>query len=229
MVTKFDKLSIQRETYVDRIVDILQDQILSGRLVPGSKLSEVRLAKEFDVSRLPAREALHRLEDLGLVEKDLQGRRVKAFNVKEYRENYELRIIVEAYCAMQAAAIASEQDHNRLRLIIDEMKKCLSPKNQARLRKLNLKFHDTIVACSQNETLIAIYQLAVKKVRWANNFIFKLPDHTHYDYKEHRDIFNAFVSRDGEKVRMLMEKHSRGVLEMVLNRFEGRIEDNQAK
>jgi len=223
----FDKLSIQRETYVDKMVEILEDQILSGQLAPRTKLSEVQLAKQFEVSRGPAREALHRLEDMGLVERDLQGRHVKAFNVKEYRENYELRIIIEAYCAMQASAVASEHDHDRLRLIVDEMKKSLSPKNQAKLRKLNLQFHDAIVACSQNETLIAIYQLAVKKVRWANNFVFNLPDHSQYDYKEHREIFTAFVSRDGEKVRMLMEKHSKGILEMVLKRFEGKMKDGR--
>lgn len=226
MVKRFDKLGIHRETYVDKIVDIIEDQILSGKLAPNTRLSEVQLAKEFDVSRGPAREALNRLEDMGLIEKGHQGRRVKAFNLTEYRENYELRIIVEAYCAMQASFRASKQDHKKLKSIIDEMKKSLSlekqtkPRSKAKLRKLNLQFHDFLVACSQNETLIEIYQLAVKKVRWANNFILNMPEHSQYDYKEHSDIFDAFVKREGETVRMLMEKHAKGVLEMVLQRFE---------
>ena len=220
MVKKFDKLSIQRETYVDKIVDILEDQILSGKLAPKTKLSEVKLAKDFDVSRGPIRESLQRLEDMGLVIKNYQGRIVKAFNLKEYRENYELRIIIEAYCAMQGSLNASEQDHKRLQSIVEQMERNLSPKNQERLRALNIQFHDYVVKCSDNEKLIETYQLAVKKVRWANNFLIKLHDFFMYDYKEHRAIYDAFVKRDGTRVRMLMEKHSEGVLKMVLRWIE---------
>lgn len=54
---KKPRLTVHRETLVDRLVYLLQESILSGRLKPKTKLSEARVAKEFGVSRVPAWEA----------------------------------------------------------------------------------------------------------------------------------------------------------------------------
>jgi DNA-binding GntR family transcriptional regulator len=68
------KLNLNQETLVDRIVDILEDRILTGKLEPGTKLSEVGVANEFGVSRAPAREALQRLQEMNLLQKTYKGR-----------------------------------------------------------------------------------------------------------------------------------------------------------
>ena len=70
-------MNLQRETFVDKIVEIIENRILSGALQPKGRLSETMLAKEFRVSRGPAREALLRLEEMGLVQKSHAGREVK--------------------------------------------------------------------------------------------------------------------------------------------------------
>ena len=220
MRIKHEKFELKRETFVDKIVDILEGQILSGELPPHTKLSEIKLGKEFNVSRGPAREALNRLEEMGLVEKEYSGRKVKAFDLKEYRETYELRIIIEAYSAMQGSYKASKHDHEKLKSLIEKMEKNLSPENQNLLYQLGIQFHEYLVNCSGNEKLIEVYQSAAKKVRWANSFISKLPDRHRQDFKEHLEIFRTFIKGDGKKVRRLMEDHTTRVLEIVLKKFE---------
>jgi DNA-binding GntR family transcriptional regulator len=219
MATNSYKLSPQRETYVDKIVELVEEQILSGTIPPESKISEGQLAKEFGVSRGPAREALNRLEDKGLVEKKDFGRNIKAFDINEYRETYELRIIVEAYCTMQAAVRSTEKDHKIIRDLVDQMGKNLSPDKQGKLRELVLRFHDYIVECSKNETLIKVYQSAGKKIRWANTVVLKLRDQR-VDFREHRNISDMIINREPEKARTLMERHTTTNMELLLKEFE---------
>jgi len=218
MPTKSHKLSPQRETYVDKIVELVEEQILSGTMPPESKISEGQLAKEFGVSRGPAREALNRLEDKGLVEKKDFGRSIKTFDINEYRETYELRIVVEAYCTMQAAVRSTEQDHRTIRDLVDQMGKNLSPDNLATLRELVVRFHDYIVGCSRNETLIDVYQSAGKKIRWANTVVLKLRDQK-VDFREHCNISDMIINREPEKARTLMERHTTTNMELLLKEF----------
>lgn len=218
MLAKSNKLSPHRETYVDKIVELVEEQILSGTLPPESKISEGQLAKEFDVSRGPAREALNRLEDMGLVEKKGFNRTIKAFDINEYRETYELKIIVESYCTMQAAIKSTEQDHKIIRDLVDQMSKNLSPENQPELGKLVVKFHDYIVGCSRNKTLIDVYQSAQKKIRWTNNVVLKLRDHK-VDFKEHYNISKMVLDREPEKARTLMECHTTTNMKVLIKEF----------
>ena len=53
----------------DDIFTQLRNEILNGTLLPGTQLKEVQLANRFGVSRTPVRDALSRLEDLGLAER----------------------------------------------------------------------------------------------------------------------------------------------------------------
>lgn len=57
-----------KATRVDRVRESLADDILSGRLESGTRLDEVSLARRFEVSRTPVREALRELAAVGLVQ-----------------------------------------------------------------------------------------------------------------------------------------------------------------
>ncbi len=211
------QLSVHRETLVDKIVDILESQILTGKLEPGTKLSEARVAKEFNVSRAPAREALLRLEDVNLLRKNHMGRAVAEFSIEEFREIYEIKNIIEAYAAMQAAKNATERDHNKLKSILSEMENNLSPPNHKKLMKLNNAFHNHIVHCSNNRKLIELYDLRVKQVRWTSvNYKIR----PQLSVKEHQNIFDALVERDGNKVRYLMENHTMGSMERIISEMK---------
>lgn len=212
--------NLQRETLVDRIVDIIEERILSGEIPPRTKLSEPKVALEFDVSRIPAREALNRLEDMGLVQKNHLGRTVKVFELKEFGEIYELKNMLEAYCVMLAAFKATERDHKKLISLLGEMQRHLNSETQKERRRLNIQFHDHMVSCSQNRKFIEAYQLHAKKVRWASTYALQIPDRPKLAFEEHREILNAFIKRDGEKARTLMENHTNRVKEVVLEQLK---------
>ena len=221
MVTMKDVTSnLNRETLVDRIVDILEDRILTGELEPRTKLSEARVANEFGVSRVPAREALQRLQEMNLVRKTHLGREVAEFSLAEYRDIYELKNIVEAFGAMKGALKARNRDLKEIQSCINNMANCLNAGEFEKLKYLNYRFHDFMVKCSGNQKVIETYILLVKQVRWASSLSHDLPGRPQHSLKEHQAIFEAFRQRKAEKVRFLLETHSNNNMERILSQLK---------
>ncbi len=212
-------LTVHRETLVDKIIDIIENQILTGKLEPGTKLSEASVANEFNVSRAPAREALLRLEDVNLLRKNHLGREVAEFSLEEFREIYEIKNVIEAYAAKQAVDNATERDFKKLKSILNEMYNYLSPPNYKKLIKLNNEFHDHIVHCSPNRKLIGLYDIRVKQVRWTSVNYKTRPQ---LSVKEHKEIYEAFIKKDGNKVRTLVESHTMGSMERIITEMKSK-------
>ena len=215
------KLNLRRDTLVDRIVNILEDRILTGKLLPGTKLSEVGVANQFEVSRAPAREALNRLEEMNLVRKTHLSREVTEFGLEEFREIYELKNVVEAFGAMKGALNATDQDLNEIQSLVDKMKDCVNSKDFSDLRRFNVQFHDLLVYCSRNQKLIETYLSLAKQVRWAALSL-TLPHRPERSTEEHLAIFGAFTQRDAGKVRTLMESHTNASMERILSQLKSK-------
>src|SRR3954452_23509304 len=83
----------------------LRDSILSGDLVPGDRLSETDMVELLGVSRTPARMAMMRLHEEGLLEEIASsgGFRVRGFSADEVRAALEIRGILESLAARLAA------------------------------------------------------------------------------------------------------------------------------
>src|SRR5215475_2431203 len=87
---------LKRMVTRDYIRDTLVSRILDGTYPAGTQLKELHLAREFDVSQAPIREALRELEGSGLVTSQrFRGTRVKGADFAEMRESYELRMMLE--------------------------------------------------------------------------------------------------------------------------------------
>lgn len=228
MKTKNVKLNLNRETLVDRIVEILENRILTGELEPKTKLSETWVANEFEVSRSPAREALQRLEDMNLVRKTHMGREVANFTLDEFREVYELKNVVEAFGAMKGALKATNRDLKKTQSVMKAMSKCLNSMGFEKLKHLNYQFHDLLVKCSGNEKLIETYVSLVKQVRWATSFSLGLPGRPQQSFNEHQAIFEAFEQRRAQKLRDLLEIHSNNNMERVLSQLEDKEKHKKA-
>src|SRR6202045_5255261 len=95
-VTTKRRLGEEHSSLHDQVVTELRQAILSGRLKPGERLVEGRLADELGVSRNPVREAIRVLASEGLV--DVAARRgasVAVMSDQEARETIEVRALLE--------------------------------------------------------------------------------------------------------------------------------------
>ncbi|MBN2438150.1 MAG: GntR family transcriptional regulator [Deltaproteobacteria bacterium] len=209
-------LEIHRETLVGRLVQHLQESILSRKLKPGSRVSEVGVAKQFGVSRVPAREALQRLEDMNFIRRTHLGREIIQFSKKEFADIYELKNIVEAFGAMKGALRATSEDIDRLAALFVQMEEALGKNDIKRLQELNHSFHDGMVLCCNNAELIASFGSLAKRVRWAMPISMRVHERPALGYIEHKEIFTSFRNREAEKVRNLLETHSNENMKRIL-------------
>lgn len=215
-------LEYRRETIVDQIVKILEQRILSGELSPGAKLSELMVSKQFDISRIPAREALQRLEEMNLVKKTHLGRVVAAFSLEEFRDIYELKIGIESFGIVLGSARATETELEEIEAVITQMEDARDNKDYDNLKYINYQFHDLMVGCSKNKKIIDTFSMLAKQVRWATSLSLHLPHRPVTVVKEHLAIFSAFKDRNEKKVRELIETHLENNLDRVIARAQSK-------
>lgn len=135
------------------IAELLAEAILTGKLKPGDRLNESALARQWQVSRAPIREALQQLEERGLVvNRPRRGMFVVSLDEEEVQKINSLRLVLEAEALRLCRARATPQVLRRLQQLADRMERSSgSPAVEA--TQLDLEFHRTIWAGSGNEYL----------------------------------------------------------------------------
>jgi len=157
-VTEPATSAMNRACMHKRIRDVLVTRILDGTYPPEFRFKELTLAREFNVSQGPVREALRELEALGLVRSEhYRGTRVRGVDVEELREAYELRGMIEA----RAAEIVALQSRDVCDPLCDflagrleEMRLALDAGDDDLLATVALQFHRRLVEASGNRTFL---------------------------------------------------------------------------
>jgi len=149
----------------DRIRETLVTRILDGTYPTGTKLKELPLAREFNVSQAPIREALRELEGSGLVSCErYRGTRVRGADIEELLESYELRAIMEirsVELSVPYAATALEEFGRCLR----EMATAVARGDRERYIDEALRFHRGLVQGSGNRTFLRLWDSLHWEVR----------------------------------------------------------------
>jgi len=99
------------KTRTQMVADILRNKILSGEIVAGEALRQEALAKEFDVSRIPVREALLQLEAQGLVAfEPHKGAIATELSPAKIHELFQLRAMIECHVLENSIDNMTEAD-----------------------------------------------------------------------------------------------------------------------
>src|SRR3990170_51730 len=115
MAALFPSRPSARRIFCEEIRERLIADIQSGRLAPGSRIVEQRIAVELGVSQAPVREALRDLEIFGfVVSSPFRGTRVREFTERDLTEVYPIRAALEGAAARAAATQIAEAGLERL-------------------------------------------------------------------------------------------------------------------
>jgi DNA-binding GntR family transcriptional regulator len=159
------QVAVKKECMRDRIRDTLVGRILDGTYPAGTQLKELYLAREFDVSQAPIREALRELEGSGLVTSQrFRGTRVRGADFAEMRESYDLRIMLEMRAAELAAPYGPQllQDLGECLLEMDSAVK--ADDSEAYIDNA-LRFHRRLVESSGNRTFLGVWDSLLWDIR----------------------------------------------------------------
>ena len=210
-------------TLADRVFARLQDDIVRGEILPGSKVSETELASRYGVSRGPLREAIRRLESRKLLERVVHvGTRVASLSVNDLIEIYHVR---EALEGMAARLAAEHMTAGEVRGLYDvlaqhEQQQDLREDVAHFQREGDLDFHYRIIQGSHNATLSQLligelYHL-VRMYRYQFSTVANRPQKA---LNEHRRIVEAIEARDAEMAEMLMRRHISSARKNIENQY----------
>lgn len=142
----------------DRAHAYIRDEILQGRLAPGTMLSENDLGATLSMSRTPVRAALTRLQDEGLLTIYPQrGALVRELTEQEVLESADVRHALESAGIQRSDPARREQLAERLAQNVDEQQTALEQGDFAAFATLAMSFHRTFVEMSGNSVMLALY------------------------------------------------------------------------
>lgn len=188
------------------VTDAVRQAILSGHFKPGERLTEVGLAKAFNVSRNPVREALLVLEVEGIVEiSPRKGARVALLSGDEIQEIIELRAEMEGMSARYAAARCTDEVRASLQELLEEGNRADKAGDVEVLRELNQRFHNQIAMAGKNRFLVGFMKTLHEKTQWI--FASRPEQNPADSWKEHAAILEAVISADPELASVLAKRH----------------------
>lgn len=142
----------------DRAHAFLRDEILHGRVAPGTMLSENDLAATLSMSRTPVRAALTRLQDEGWVTIYPQrGALVRELSEREVREAADVRHALESAGIQRGTPTRREQLADQLAENVDEQQRALESGDFATFTTLAMRFHRAFVEMADNAVMLEVY------------------------------------------------------------------------
>lgn len=149
---------LDRNCMHDRICWTILDRISDGTYQPGDRLKELTLAREFNVSQAPVREALRKLEAVRVLESEpYRGTRVRAISPRELRDAYELRGILEQTATQYIREFAAA-DVAYLETEFAAMEAAVASGDLQAVAVHNKNFHCRIVLCCENRELVRVWK-----------------------------------------------------------------------
>lgn len=193
-------------TIADRIYDSLSDQIIRGTLPPGEKLRQDHIARDFDTSHVPVREAFLKLQAHGLaVSQPRRGMRVSELDPAELREVTDMRTTLEVLALQHAGLLMTSADLHRAE---EARKACDAAEDLPTWEARNRAFHRAILTpCQMPRLLATIDDLHLASARhllanWKTGW-------TQREDKDHAAILQLLRRRDVSAACELLRRHLR--------------------
>ena len=201
----------------EMVYEELKMQILTGEIVPGTRMMEVELAGEMGVSRTPVREAIRKLEKEGLVTiEPRRGAYASRISTQDMIEILEVRQDLEGLAAYFAASRMSPENLEQLRKISANYNKAVEEGNMSDLIQYDTGFHRLIVDSCRNKILVNMVeqlQELVLRFRYIYYDNFKRAEKMP---AEHQEILDAIASGDADRARNAADLHIERLKQMVI-------------
>jgi DNA-binding GntR family transcriptional regulator len=204
----------------DTAYETLVGAILSGRLAPGTIVSELELARQFNVSRTPVHDALRQLTKDGLVVQEMNRRAmIAAFTAEDVHDIFEMRKLLEGEAAKRAATRLDRVAQSALRKSTDKIAASFGKAGLvARWADFDEMFHMTIAGACGSKRLeqdISRYRLLHRTF----NRLTTTPEVLRQALAEHYRILNALELRDAKSAAVEMVAHIHEWQTYFVNRF----------
>ena len=200
--------------------NLIRELVLSGEVLPGTRLILADLEQKLGVGRVPIREAIMRLDKTGLVQNvPYKGAIVmRPPSFREMESIYQMRVLAERTMAVEAMRKAKPKDLYRLEKIADEMaRSCM---DEPLFFHRDREFHRNLYSISDMRHLQLIVESLLVHVEILLNG-------RYYEYQDkelflaqHRALLEALKAKDEELLCKTLEENILVGLKMVQKEME---------
>lgn len=202
----------------------VRGDILAGHLMPGSPISQVKLASSLGISRTPLREALNRIAAEGLIVADFNRRmRVSELDLDDFDQIYAMRMALEPMAIAATVPRLSPDDRGQLRRAMSDMEHAIAGLDLEEFRVRHRAFHLGFVQLAGNRLLNTLSEL------WDHSERYRLA-YLRHDYSasnsaslerlrlsqlEHAAMLEAADAGDATACGEVLQRHLRRTVEGV--------------
>jgi len=197
MVSSELSTSLAEQAYLQ-----LRKEILTCTLAPGQVVSERELARRYEISKTPIREALAQTCHEGLMQR-LPGRGyiVAPITIKDIRELFDLRLILEVAATEQAAQNPSPEQIIKLKEMAVVSYNLDDPESHTLFLKTNRDFHLALAEAAGNKRLVDMLGQLLNEMNRLFYLGLRLRDSSEEMTREHQEVVAALENGDVERAR----------------------------
>lgn len=187
----------------------IKNDIFDFKLMPGERFTESEVAKAYDVSRTPIRQALYRLQQEGYVDVSFRsGWQIRPLNFRYYEELYDVRIVLEKDSIRKLC----QMDHqNSVELSVLKDLWLIEPhqylKDIKQLSQQDEDFHCALVRASGNNEMAKIHRDLSERIRIIRRLDFSKDYRVEATYQEHQKILGYIFNGKVDEAIQAIEAH----------------------
>ncbi|GGB34301.1 transcriptional regulator [Roseibium aquae] len=200
------------------VFDALRKAIVEGELAEGEPLRQDEIARLFNTSRIPVREAISRLEEQGLVKTQrYKGAIVAGLSPKETAEVFDLRALIEPEIMRDAVPRMSKDLLTQAREKCVAFASCTEPMAYG---DLNRAFHETLYSASDLKFFQDVANNAIDRVERQIRAQLVMSNGMERAGREHFAILDACEKGDANLASELTRAHIEGAKESLLEHLK---------
>jgi len=194
----------------DRIRAYIEEEISSGRWLPGDAIDEAAIEQQFEVSRTPVREALLQLTAQGWSSTQPRGgHHVAKMTLQQLLSLWELLAELEGVAVRLACERMSDQEMRRIAELHEAARDVVEREDLEGWQQANLSFHESIYSGARNPFL----RQELLRIRFRTGVYrrhaFAALGHLQASYEQHTAILQALRERDPRRAAQGMVEHMR--------------------
>jgi DNA-binding GntR family transcriptional regulator len=207
-----DARHLTKQQFVYRM---LRNAIIRNELKPGERLIIDDLARRYEISIIPVREALRLLQSEGLVTSVAHvGATVSPISRDSVLEVFTVLEGLEVVATRTAALRLTAEQIDTLAQLVAEMDVALAADAPQRWADLNTQFHLLITSATGMPVLLEMTQRALDLWDRVRRYYFNgvLVRRLRHAQAEHHAILDHLRTRDLESLEQTIREHNRGAL-----------------
>jgi DNA-binding GntR family transcriptional regulator len=193
----------------EKAYHLIKEKIISLELEPLAVIDEQALMDDLGLGRTPIRESLHRLAAEGLVIiAPRRGMFVAEISITDLQKIFEVRMLLEGFCARLAAARVTEGQIAQMEALLDELSQVPEgDESGPALMSIDEHLHRLMYEAADNEFLAdSLDRLHALSMRLWYLVLDRMRD-VRESIEEHREIVAMLKAGDGEQAEALVQHH----------------------